>query len=134
MKSTKPPTKRSCMLTKKTPSLTEETKPVSSLNRPNFPDTKKEFAPQRKTNQTRIVIKYDAGFGNQLFIRGKGSHLNWDKGIPLKNVKADEWIWETETSFNSCEFKILINDSHFELGENHLLDCGSSIQYTPKFF
>jgi hypothetical protein len=83
--------------------------------------------------KTRVIVKYDAGFGNQLTIRGKGANLSWDRGIPLQNSKSDEWIWETTTPFNSCEFKILINDQTYENGQNHLLNCGTTIQYSPKF-
>lgn len=88
---------------------------------------------RRKGPKTRIAIKYDVGFGNAIYLRGKGALLSWDKGILLRNVKTDEWIWETETPFTSCEFKVLINDKTYELGANHTLTCGSSIQYSPKF-
>ncbi|CUI17525.1 hypothetical protein PNK_1920 [Candidatus Protochlamydia naegleriophila] len=89
---------------------------------------------QRKPHsKTRIIIKYDVGFNNQLYIRGKGAHLSWEKGQPLKNVKADEWVWETEAQFSQCEFKVLINDADYESGENHLINCGSSVIYTPHF-
>lgn len=84
-------------------------------------------------NKTRIIIKYDVGFNNQLHIRGKGANLNWEKGQLLKNVKADEWMWETDAHFSQCEFKVLINDANYETGENHLLNCGSSVIYTPHF-
>jgi len=83
--------------------------------------------------KTRVVVKYDVGFNNTIYIRGKGANLNWDKGILLKNVKADEWIWECELSFTKCEFKMLINDKQYEIGENHPLNCGATVQYTPKF-
>ncbi|MEI8364903.1 MAG: hypothetical protein WCF65_00655 [Parachlamydiaceae bacterium] len=86
-----------------------------------------------KPATTQIVIKYDVGFNNHLFLRGKGANLSWEKGIPLKNVKRDEWTWETSTPFSSCEFKVLINDIHYETGENHKLNCGASVHYTPKF-
>ena len=90
-------------------------------------------AEAKKGPKTRIVVRYNVGFDNHLTLRGKGANLSWDKGTPLKNVKHDEWLWETETSFNTCEFKVLINDSHYEIGENHPISCGASIQYTPKF-
>jgi len=83
--------------------------------------------------KTRVIILFDTGFGNHLTIRGKGANLTWERGIPLHNSKTDEWIWETNTPFNTCEFKILLNDKAYELGENHLLNCGTTIQYTPKF-
>lgn len=83
--------------------------------------------------KTRITIKYDAGFSNNLFIRGKGATLSWDKGQSLTNTKPDEWVWETSAPFTTCEFKVLINDNHYEIGDNHLLTCGASIHFTPKF-
>lgn len=83
--------------------------------------------------KTRITVKYDTGFSNQLYIRGCGGHLSWDKGELLQNVKADEWIWETDAQFTSCEFKILINDSVYEIGKNHHIKGGSVLLYTPHF-
>lgn len=83
--------------------------------------------------KSKITINFDVGFPNTLTIRGKGANLSWEKGQPLKNIKADEWIWECDLPFTQCEFKILINDSIYENGENHILTSQSSIRYTPKF-
>ena len=82
---------------------------------------------------TRIIINYDVGFSNALYIRGHGANLNWEKGILLKNTKCDEWVWETEAVFPNAEFKILINDKTYETGENHSLQCGSTTHYKPNF-
>lgn len=95
------------------------------------------FAPtsaeSRKGGKTKIVVKYDVGFNNSLFLRGKGASLSWEKGIPLKNIRPDEWVWETEAPFSTCEFKVLINDKQYETGENHRLTSGTQMQYTPQF-
>lgn len=102
----------------------------------SFDSAKTTLTPQKmetKKPRTRIMVKYDVGFNNTLFLRGKGANLNWEQGSPLKNIKNDEWVWETDASFNTCEFKALINDTQFEAGENHPISCGASIQYTPKF-
>lgn len=88
---------------------------------------------RKKGPTTRVTVKYDVGFSNGIFLRGKGANLSWEKGIPLKNVKNDEWVWETDAPFSTCEFKVLINDSCYELGDNHPLTCGATVQYTPKF-
>lgn len=91
--------------------------------------------PRYATNQkkTQITIKYDVGFPNQLTIRGNGANLSWDRGQPLKNIKRDEWVWETDVPFTHCEFKVLVNDRHYETGDNHHLTHGTSIVYTPHF-
>ncbi len=87
----------------------------------------------KKSQGTKVTIKYDVGFKNALFVRGRGANLSWEKGIQLKNTRADEWVWEPETPFTHCEFKILINDAHYEHGENHHLNNGMKILYTPHF-
>jgi hypothetical protein len=81
----------------------------------------------------RVVVKYDVGFNNSLYIRGQGAGLSWDKGVPLQNISPDEWVWEPSVAFNECEFKVLINDASYEGGDNHHLMPGSSVHYTPSF-
>ena len=51
----------------------------------------------------------------------------------MKNVKADEWCWETDEPFNKAQFKVLLNDKQFEVGENHCVEAGKSIVLVPKF-
>lgn len=87
----------------------------------------------KKGPKTRVTVRYDVGFNNSISIRGKGANLSWDHGFSLKNTNADEWIWETETPFSTCEFKVLINDNQYEIGDNHSLSCGANIKYTPTF-
>ena len=87
----------------------------------------------RKNQKTRITVKYDVGFNNQLYIRGKGLTLSWDKGLPLKNTKSDEWVWEAEGNTSHFEFKVLVNDKQYEIGENHHLNAGATIAYSPHF-
>lgn len=82
---------------------------------------------------TQIKIRYNAGFPNNLFIRGQGAGLSWEKGIPLKNIKEDEWIWETNEVFPSCQFKLLLNDLQYENGDNHEILCGSNLEIAPNF-
>ena len=88
---------------------------------------------QKRVTTTRVLVNYDVGFGNSLFIRGKGANLSWDKGMEMHNAKNDEWVWETNAPFSPGEFKVLINDTQYESGENHSLQSGATIRYTPLF-
>lgn len=121
------------MLTKKETPKNDLKNEKNSTTKTNQKGFESPAYPTRLSNKTRITVKYDVGFNNHLFIRGKGAGLSWEKGIPLKNVKADEWVWESDAPFNQGEFKILINDKHYETGENHQLPHGASITYTPHF-
>jgi hypothetical protein len=112
------------------------TSPCSSSKEPSLLHshaTHSQVTETRKGPKTRIVVKFDVGFNNHLFIRGHGANLNWDRGVLLKNIKNDEWVWETDLPFTAGEFKVLINDRQYETGENHRLNCGATIQYTPRF-
>jgi len=94
------------------------------------PTTKKATPPQLLT---KIIINFNAGFPNNLFIRGEGGNLSWEQGIPLKNISPNQWVWETTSHFKSCYFKILINDKEFEAGDNNFLKAGTTTKFTPYF-
>ncbi len=125
------------MSTKKSPI---SSKPVSRESQRDWANTAPAHCTTRgekscivKTGKTRITIKYDVGFENAVYLRGVGADLSWNRGIKLKNVKADEWVWETDRPFKGGEFKVLVNDTHFEHGENHPLTPGATLEYTPHF-
>lgn len=122
---------------KATPSSTDsccQPKAAPKTYAPQSDSQSQECPSEKKAPaKTRITIKYDAGYPNQLFIRGQGANLSWDKGQPLANIKTDEWIWETDAHFNHCEFKVLINDTTYETGDNHQLNPGASLLYKPQF-
>ncbi len=107
-------------------------KQVSILN---FEDIQKDQNNMQKDQNklTRVVVHFDVGYNNQLFIRGNGANLSWNKGIMLHNTRHNEWVWETDATFKSCEFKILINDIQYEQGNNHILNSAKTIEYTPHF-
>jgi hypothetical protein len=87
-----------------------------------------------KPSKTRILIQYDCGFGNKLFIRGEGiSTLSWDKGEPMTNSGPSEWVWETDRPFSVAKFKVLLNDLSYEQGENHNIAYGKEIAISPAF-
>ena len=76
------------------------------------------------TMRTTVIVNYDCGLPNTLYIRGEGiPSLSWDNGTPLHNVRCDEWIWETDETFDAINFKILLNDQTYEFGEDHQLIC-----------
>lgn len=82
---------------------------------------------------TQITVRCDCGFGNALYVRGEGAQLRWDRGAVLTNTGPDTWIWQSALAFGDCEFKILLNDRHFERGPNRQLACGQSVDLTPQF-
>ena len=108
--------------------------PAKTLKKETVACKKPSSLNAKKTeNTTKVYIQYDVGFDNTLYIRGKGAGLSWNNGIQLKNIDANEWIWETDRQFSTCEFKVLINDSQYEVGSNHSISCGSEMTYNPVF-
>lgn len=89
---------------------------------------------QTQQKQTKITVKCNCGFSNNLYIRGEGIQgLSWDKGTPMKCTKADEWEWVTNKPFNHGAIKVVLNDKQYEVGPNHDIDCGHQITFAPKF-
>ncbi len=87
-----------------------------------------------KTTKTRIIAHIDCGFTNNLYIRGEGiSSLSWDKGVLMKNIGPNEWVWECERPFSTMQFKVLINDKWYEQGNNHSIAFGQEMKFTPQF-
>lgn len=84
--------------------------------------------------QTRVIIHYDTGFGNTLSIRGDTLPLHWDFGQRCENVDAATWqfILERPVSGN-LSFKVLLNDTTWESGNNHVVQAGGTIELWPSF-
>ena len=93
--------------------------------------TKKAEAPAIKL--TKVVAKFDAGWGNMLFIRGNGAGLDWERGVPMQCIGEDEWMWKQLTSADFVTFKILINDQVWSVGDDMVVAGGDSIVCHPKF-
>ena len=125
------------MLTKKT--VAKPKKKSGDTNKKSSNCTSAVFSnminlSKNKNNQnTKVIFNCDIGFKNELFIRGCGAGLSWEKGQKLKNISADKWEWNCCESFDSCECKVLINDCEYECGQNHKICCGDCQNIKPKF-
>ncbi len=82
---------------------------------------------------TTIVAKVDVGFGNSLYLRGSGAGLSWDKGTLMGNAAADEWVWSSDSVKGALEFKVLINDEIWAVGDNAFVTKGDRIVIEPIF-
>jgi hypothetical protein len=77
---------------------------------------------------------FDCGFPNTLSIRGEGcASLSWNKGVAMQNVSNSEWLWENTRPCSQINFKILINDEIYEMGENHTVTGGNELTIQPNF-
>jgi hypothetical protein len=84
-------------------------------------------------DETEIIADVDIGWGNQLFIRGEGSGLSWEKGIPMQNIGNHLWHWKCqEKCAENFQYKLLINDHIWALGENLTASCGRN-RIAPSF-
>jgi hypothetical protein len=95
-------------------------------------------APAKKTVKkakvvTTIIAKIDAGFGNEVYIRGNDSGLAWDAGVAMKNKSADEWVWSSDAVTSELEFKVLINDKNWSAGPNGVVFPGATVVFEPAF-
>ena len=90
-------------------------------------------APAKKAQQTSIIARIDAGFGNHLFVRGEGAGLSWEKGTALENTSPYEWAFTSTDAKSNVTFKFLINDEIWADGENITIEAGSESISSPTF-
>lgn len=89
---------------------------------------------QPSYQQTTVIIHYDAGYGNSLYIRGNTLPLNWNFGQKCRNVDSNTWMFVMERPVSgNVEFKVLLNDSTWETGNNHVVQVGNTIEIWPSF-
>jgi hypothetical protein len=93
----------------------------------------KKAAVKRKPVVTTVIAKIDAGFGNQLYIRGGSSGLTWDVGDLMSNASANEWVWKSTSVSSELEFKVLINDETWSAGPNGVVFPGATVVFEPVF-
>jgi len=82
---------------------------------------------------TTLVAAIDIGFGNQLFVRGEGAGLSWDRGILLQNVAADKWQVSLQSNGSPLTFKFLVNDLTWCLGDDYVAQPGGTVSLAPIF-
>jgi len=81
---------------------------------------------------TTIEVKIDVGFGNAVFLRGQGSGLTWDHGVPLACVDGGTWRW-SQTVAAPITFKVLLNDQVWSAGNDLVVAPGQKLQVSPSF-
>jgi hypothetical protein len=105
-------------------------KPASKPVAPKAPAKPKA---KSKPSLTRILVKADVGFGNELHLRGAGGGLSWDYGTTMENASADEWLWQGEVKSGEVVFKVLLNDTLWSVGDDCVVAAGASIVVEPVF-
>ena len=90
-------------------------------------------AARKATIVTTVIAKIDAGFGNEVYIRGNSSGLTWDAGVVMDNKGADEWVWTSTAVTSELEFKVLINDTVWSTGPNGVVFPGATVVFEPGF-
>lgn len=129
---------------KKAPSAEAVRKPAAiRAKRDPKPEATSAAAPQAKSpakraarpaaKPTAIQVEADIGFGNQMFIRGEGGGLSWDRGIPMECKSGDHWEWSAQGVAEPLSFKVLINDHLWAQGENLEVKPGETKVVQPRF-
>lgn len=120
---------------KSTTSKKVAAKKVGARKAPAKKAAKKTAPASKKPNaeKTTIVARVDVGFGNSLYLRGEGTGLSWDKGVPLENVGPYEWKYSTTQAKSDLTFKFLINDEIWAEGANIAVAKGGTSISSPVF-
>ena len=122
------------------------TKPVTATKTAAAPAAKSTKAPAKKSAPAKkkpavtaappatiISAKIDIGFGNQLFLRGDGPGLSWDKGLLMDCANNGLWSATLAGANGPVVFKVLVNDLSWSTGKDYVVEPGQSVTVTPTF-
>ncbi len=95
-------------------------------------EDRQEITPTFNFPHLPVVIDYEDN-GEELYIRGNGPGMSWDKGIKLTPVNG-RYVFESNEEMGDFEFKVLLNDDPdwYELGANHVAEKGKTIIIKPN--
>ncbi len=82
---------------------------------------------------TTVIAKTDAGYGNDVYLRGSANGLSWSKGTLMENVSPTEWVWRSTSVNEEMEFKVLLNDTIWSCGPNGVVAPGGTAVLSPQF-
>ena len=97
------------------------------------PVVKKTTAKPAPSPTATVVAEIDIGFGNQLFIRGNGAGLSWDKGVLMTCVGNDRWEWSSDGLSSPITCKVVLNDTIWSEGDDLSLAPGETKVIRPAF-
>jgi hypothetical protein len=83
------------------------------------------------SNEQRIFVRCDTGLTHWLTIRGTDPLSWYAKGVDMENVAANLWQCNIGNDVKAFEYKVLIDDQHWEDGENH--NSQKEIVIVPDF-
>ena len=116
--------------------------PITKASEATKTSTKKlpprKLGPTSKSGETSesvttVIAKMDAGYGNDLYLRGSANNLSWSKGTLMENVSPTEWVWRGLSVNEEMEFKVLLNDTYWSSGPNGIVAPGGTVVTTPQF-
>lgn len=95
-------------------------------------DTEKtqEVAPSFAFPRTPLIV--DCETTNDLYVRGTGPGMSWEKGVLLTRVNG-KYVLETDREIGDFVFKVLIEDIMYEDGEVHQVKKGETVVIQPNF-
>lgn len=108
-----------------------QTEVVATAAKPVKP--RKTSAEKAAPSPTRIMAYVDVGHGNNLYLRGEGGGLSWDKGVPMECIGGDCWSWSVDSALHDITFKVLINDQRWSAGDNLTVAFGQTATFIPAF-
>lgn len=89
---------------------------------------------------TRVVVRYAAGAGTTIGLRGSGGGLSWTTTVAMApGAEPDTFVWETSALAASIEWKPLLEGASggtseaWAIGPNYHLAPGEHVEIAPRF-
>jgi hypothetical protein len=81
---------------------------------------------------TEIKVHCNLPFGHTLTVRGEGAGLDWEKGVALEKIDEETYVYRKQGVVGSAQYKILLDDSQWEIVDNRSIEAQKSQEITPN--
>jgi len=81
----------------------------------------------------RLQVRLSIGENDVICIRGEGGGLDWQEGIPMRDVEDDLWEWVSSPTDSPITCQVYLNDEIAAFGDDLTLTPGHTLQISPSF-
>jgi len=85
-------------------------------------------------SSTHLKIRYDAGWGNRISLRGDVAPFSWERGQDLVCEEDGLWTLRWDMTDEGMAFKPLVNDRVWAIGADYHIRRGETLEINPFFY
>lgn len=114
---------------------TEQTTKPQQLDLGTFSSNVQETSAQETeaSAPARLRARLSIGENDVICVRGEGGGLDWQEGLPMRDLEDDLWEWVSQPTNEPITCQLYLNDEIAAFGEDISINSGQTLEISPSF-